>query len=122
MMSTKKVLLKAVTTLFKKPLWNEFEVCAVKLSLSSIFNKINPVIVEILYEQSSNQEEPTSTSLELKDISEISHGLVEEVMAIKDVDEMLSFIYEKKVNGQAKEAVIGGAHNAQYFVKSRGEL
>ncbi|KAG0764254.1 hypothetical protein G6F57_001535 [Rhizopus arrhizus] len=96
MMPAKQVLLKAVTSLLKKPLLNEFELCAMELSLSSIFNKINPAIEEVLYEQVSNQAGPTSTPLELKGISEVSLGLMEEVIAIKDVDQMLSFIYEKK--------------------------
>ncbi|KAL7309391.1 hypothetical protein PS15m_011482 [Mucor circinelloides] len=96
MMPAKQVLLEAVTSLLKKPLLNEFEVCAIELSLSSIFNKINPAIEEVLYEQLSNQEGPTSTPLELKGISEVTLGLMEEVIAIKDIDEMLSFIYEKK--------------------------
>lgn len=67
-----------------------------ELSLSSIFNKINPAIEEILYEQLSNQEGPTSTPLELKVISEVTLDLMEEVITIKEVDEMVSFIYEKK--------------------------
>jgi hypothetical protein len=62
----------------------------------TIFNKINPAIEEVLYEQLSNQAEPTSIPLELKGISEVFLGLMEEVIAIKDVDKMLSFIYEKK--------------------------
>ncbi|KAG1137175.1 hypothetical protein G6F37_011420 [Rhizopus arrhizus] len=76
MMPAKQVLLKAVTSLLKKPLLNEFELS--------------------LYEQLSNQAGPTSTLLKLKGISEVSLGLMEEVIAIKDVDQMLSFIYEKK--------------------------
>lgn len=96
MMPAKQVLLKAATSLLKKPILNDFEVCAIELSLSSIFNKINPAIEETLYEQLSNQEGLTSTPLELKGISEVTLGLMEEVIAIKDVDEMLSFIYEKK--------------------------
>ncbi|KAI8977644.1 hypothetical protein BDF20DRAFT_976144 [Mycotypha africana] len=95
MMPAKQVLLKAVTSLLKKPLLNELEMCAVELSLSSIFNKINPAIEEILYEQ-GNQEGAVSTPLELKGISKVALGLMEEVFAIKDVDEILSFIYEKK--------------------------
>jgi hypothetical protein len=43
----------------------------------------------------NNQVGPPSTPLELKGISEVTLGLTEEVIAIKDVDEMLSFIYEK---------------------------
>ncbi|RCH79635.1 hypothetical protein CU098_002060 [Rhizopus stolonifer] len=96
MMPAKQVLLKAATSLLKKPILNDFEVCAIELSLSSIFNKINPAIEETLYEQLSNQEGLTSTPLELKGINEVTLGLMEEVIAIKDVDEMLSFIYEKK--------------------------
>jgi archaellum component FlaD/FlaE len=79
MMPAKQVLLKAVTSLLKKPLLNEVEVCAIELSLSSIFIKINPAIEEILYEQLSNQG-PTSTPLELKGISEVTLGKVEEII------------------------------------------
>jgi hypothetical protein len=57
MMPAKQVLLKAATSLLKKPLLNEFELCAMELSLSSIFNKINPAI-EVLYKQLSNQVGP----------------------------------------------------------------
>lgn len=92
MTPTKQALLKGVTSLLKQPLLNEFEVCAVELSLSSIFNKINPAIE---YEQLSNQEGPTSTPLKLKGISEVTLGLIKNVIAIKDIDGMLSFIYEK---------------------------
>ena len=60
MMPAKQVLLKAVTSLLKKSQLNEFELCAIELSLSSIFNKINPAIGEVLYEQLSNQAGPTS--------------------------------------------------------------
>lgn len=38
----------------------------------------------------------TVSPLELKGISKVILGLMEEVIAIKDVDEILSFIYEKK--------------------------
>jgi hypothetical protein len=96
MMPAKQILLKAAASLLKKPLLNEFELCAMELSLSSIFNKINPAIEEVLHKESSNQAEPPSIPLELKDISEVTLGLMEEVISIRDVDEMLSFIYEKK--------------------------
>ena len=72
MMPAKQVLLKAVTSLLKKSQLNEFELCAIELSLSSIFNKINPAIGEVLYEQLSNQAGPTSIPFELKGISEVS--------------------------------------------------
>lgn len=72
MVPAKQVLLKAVTFLLKKSLLNEFELCAIELSLSSIFNKIDPAIEEALYEQPSNQAGPASIPLELKGISEVS--------------------------------------------------
>ncbi|KAG1050696.1 hypothetical protein G6F43_007051 [Rhizopus delemar] len=96
MMPVKQALLKATASLLKKPLLNEFELCTMEPSLLSNFNKINPAIEEVLYEQLSNQAGPLSIPLELKGISEVSLSLAEEVMSIKDVDEMLSFIYKQK--------------------------
>jgi hypothetical protein len=61
MMPVKQVLLKAVSSLLKKTVLNELELCAIELSLSSIFNKVNPAIGEAVHYQVINLASPTST-------------------------------------------------------------
>lgn len=61
MMPVKQVLLKAVSSLLKKTVLNEFELCAIELLLSSIFNKANPAIGEVVHYQVINPASPTST-------------------------------------------------------------
>ncbi|KAI8095949.1 hypothetical protein BDF21DRAFT_394234 [Thamnidium elegans] len=110
----KQILLKSVISLLNKPSLTEFELCFIELSLSSIYNRIKPAIGEV--SRICGNQLTTLIMFELKGISEVSLEQTEEVIAIKDVKDMILFVCEKKrPNGQTKENIIRRVRNVRVY-------